>query len=206
MDIDGIVVGLGNPGIKYQNTRHNAGFIVLENFLKSINSNTHIEKVSSSKFSCVLFRVDFRHQGTWLFAFPQTFMNLSGESVEPLLAWYKCDINKLLIVHDELDLQPGRIQLKQGGGVAGHNGLKSISQRLSSHDYYRLRIGIGRPPDPANVSSWVLGHFGEEKESMEHAMIDSVNAINLIISNGMTKAMNEINMRKKQVKDLPNKN
>lgn len=203
MDIGGIIVGLGNPGIKYQNTRHNAGFIVLENFLKNISNDASLEKVSASKFSCVLFRADFRHQKPWFFAFPQTFMNLSGESVEPLLAWYKCSLDKLLIVHDELDLAPGRVQLKKGGGNAGHNGLKSISQRLNSQDYYRLRVGIGRPPDPSNVSSWVLGHFAEEKQIMEQAMDDSVNALHLIISNGMTKAMNEINIRKKEVKDLP---
>ena len=160
-----------------------------------------MEQISASKFSCVLFKVNFEKNIPWFFAFPQTFMNLSGECVQPLLAWYKTSAEKLIVVHDELDLSPGRIQLKKGGGAAGHNGLKSITQRLSTQEYYRLRIGIGRPKDPANVSSWVLSGFGEDKEFINQSQTEACKAIQSIMKDGITKSMNEINMRKK----IPNK-
>lgn len=201
MEIGGIVVGLGNPGNQYKNNRHNLGFLVLEQFLEEIAPKYRVEQVSTTKFSCVLFKVNFEKNIPWFFAFPQTFMNLSGECVQPLLAWYKTNHEKLIVVHDELDLTPGRIQLKKGGGAAGHNGLKSITQRLSTQDYYRLRIGIGRPPDPANLSSWVLGGFGEDKDLIIQSQKEACTGLMNIIQNGITKSMNEINMRKK----IPNK-
>ncbi len=198
MEIGGIIVGLGNPGSQYINTKHNIGFLVLEQFLEELAPKYRVEQVSASKFSCVLFKVVFENNIPWFFAFPQTFMNLSGECVQPLLAWYKAEPEKLIVVHDELDLSPGRIQLKKGGGAAGHNGLKSISQRLSTQDYYRLRIGIGRPQDSANLSSWVLGGFGENKELISQSQDDACKGLKNIIQNGLTKSMNEINMRKKK--------
>ncbi len=196
MELEGIMVGLGNPGIKYQNTKHNLGFLALEQFLESISKEYKLEKVSN-KFNCLLFRVDFGKK-TWLFAFPQTFMNLSGESVQPLLSWYKINHEKLYIVHDELDLPPGKIQLKKGGGIAGHNGLKSISERLSTNDYYRLRIGIGRPSDPSMLSSYVLSGFYDVEEETKKSINDTCLAIINIIKNGPVKAGNEINRRKKE--------
>lgn len=196
MEIGGFIVGLGNPGHQYKNTKHNLGFLVLTQLLEEMSSKYPIEQVSGQKFSCVLFKV-MHNKLPWFFVFPQTFMNLSGECVQPLLAWYKTGVEKLLVVHDELDLSPGRIQLKKGGGAAGHNGLKSITQRLSTQDYYRLRIGIGRPKDPAQLSSYVLGGLGEDKELIEQSQTDACNGILNIMENGITKAMNEINMRKK---------
>ncbi len=197
MEIGGIIVGLGNPGKQYQFTKHNLGFLVLEKLLEEIAVRHNVEQVSAGhKFNCTLFRADLQ-KSSWFFVFPQTFMNLSGECVQPLMAWYKVSQEKLLVVHDELDLSPGRIQLKLGGGAAGHNGLKSISQRLGTQDYYRLRLGIGRPKDANQLSSWVLGGFGEEKEAIENSINDSCGAIQKIIKLGYTKAMNEINMRKK---------
>ena len=198
MEIGGIIVGLGNPGNQYKNNRHNLGFLVLEQFLEAIAPKYHVEQVSASKFSCILFKVTFEKNIPWFFAFPQTFMNLSGECVQPLLAWYKTNPEKLIVVHDELDLTPGRIQLKKGGGAAGHNGLKSITQRLATQEYYRLRIGIGRPKDPANVSSWVLGGFGEDSELITQSQEEACSGLENIIQNGIVKAMNEINMRKKK--------
>lgn len=196
MEIGGFIVGLGNPGNQYKNTKHNLGFLILTQFLEDISSACIVEQVSGQKFSCVLFKVMFKNL-PWFFVFPQTYMNLSGECVQPLLAWYKTGVEKLIVVHDELDLSPGRIQLKKGGGAAGHNGLKSITQRLSTQDYYRLRIGIGRPKDPAQLSSYVLGCLGEDKELLEQSQLDACKGILNIMENGIIKAMNEINMRKK---------
>lgn len=197
MNIQGVVVGLGNPGAQYKNTKHNMGFLALEKFLENLPSSARIEKLSSNKFSCILFRVDFSSNNTWLFAFPQTFMNLSGECVQPLLAWYKLSYEKLLVVHDELDLIPPRIQLKKGGGIAGHNGLKSISQKLGTLDFYRLRVGIGRPEHSSQVSSWVLTGFANQ-DDFHAAIEESSKAIENIINEGFAKAINTINVRKKK--------
>ena len=131
---------------------------------------------------------------------PQTFMNLSGDSVQPLMSWYKLSPQKLLVIHDELDLAPGRIKLKSGGGIAGHNGLKSIVQRLGTQDFYRLRIGVGRPPDKDNVISWVLGRFpSAEKVLAEASLKEATEAVLCFAACGPAKAANQYNGRKSPV-------
>lgn len=196
MEIGGILVGLGNPGSQYAATRHNIGFITLEAFLKDMAKDYRVEQISTSKFNGVTFKLAYKN-ADWICAFPQTFMNLSGDCVQPLLAWYKQSPEKLFVIHDDLDLIPGRIQLKKNGGNAGHNGLKSISTRLGTQDYFRLRIGIGRPKDSSQVSSYVLNGFGQDKEEIEHAIAASVLALKDIVEIGPVKAMNKINMKKK---------
>ncbi len=196
MELGGIIVGLGNPGLQYQNTRHNLGFMVLEQLLDELEKDCQIEKVSN-KFKCLLFKTIFERK-TWLFAFPQTFMNLSGECVQPLMAWYKTTVDKLYVVHDELDLPPGKIQLKLGGGFAGHNGLKSIAERLATQEFYRLRLGIGRPKDPSSLSSYVLNGFYEERELITDAKNIACTALVNIMKNGPIKARNEINRKEKK--------
>src|SRR3974377_671118 len=135
-----LIVGLGNPGKKYEHTRHNAGF-------------WHVERLAAQTGTAVRKDVKFqalvgRHaaSGAWLLL-PQSFMNLSGVPVQLLASFFKIPPAEILVVHDELDFAPGVAKLKQGGGIAGHNGLKDISGRLGSHDYWRLRIGIGHPGD-----------------------------------------------------------
>ncbi len=196
MEIGGALIGLGNPGIQYAATRHNLGFLTLEAFLKTMSKEYRIDQISASKFNGISFKLAYKNCD-WICAFPQTFMNLSGDCVQPLLAWYKIAPENLFVIHDELDLTPGRIQLKKGGGNAGHNGLKSISQRLGTQDYYRLRMGIGRPKDSAQVSSYVLGGFGQDKEAIEQAIEHGVQAIKTILELGPAKAMNTINAKKK---------
>ncbi len=196
MEIGGVLVGLGNPGSQYATTRHNMGFLTLEAFLKAMAKNYRVDQFSTSKFNGITFKLAYKN-ADWICAFPQTFMNLSGDCVQPLLAWYKVSPEQLYVIHDELDLIPGRIQLKKGGGNAGHNGLKSISTRLGTQDYFRLRMGIGRPKDSAVVSNYVLSGFGQDKEKIENAISLGVIALQDILELGSVKAMNKINMRKK---------
>lgn len=197
MEIKGVIVGLGNPGTQYATTRHNLGFLTLEAFLKDISTTHKVDQISTSKFNSITFKAEY-NSSTWICVFPQTFMNLSGDCVQPLLSWYKITPENLFVIHDELDLIPGRIQFKKGGGNAGHNGLKSISGRLGTQEYFRLRMGIGRPKDSSQVSSWVLGGFGQDKPLIEEAIKQGVCAIKDIIELGTIKAMNKINTKKKE--------
>ena len=196
MEIGGVIVGLGNPGSQYAATRHNIGFITLEAFLKTMAKDYRVDQISASKFNGITFKLAYKN-ADWICAFPQTFMNLSGDCDQPLLAWYKVSPEQLYVIHDELDLPAGRIQLKKGGGNAGHNGLKSISTRLGSQDYFRLRLGINRPKDSSMVSNYVLSGFGQDKEEIEHAVSASIIALQDILELGPVKAMNKINMKKK---------
>lgn len=155
MKIKGIIVGLGNPGKQYKTTRHNIGFMFIDKLIAITSAN----KLSSKKFYCDLWETTTIIEN-WLLAKPQTYMNLSGDAIQPLIPWYHIDKDNLLIIHDELDLPLGKMKLKQGGGTAGHNGLKSIIQQLGTKDFYRLRIGIGRTSLPSeNTISWVLSRF-----------------------------------------------
>ncbi len=162
MEYNGILVGLGNPGPKYTGTRHNLGFELIDYLLA--NTSGVVESMSGAKFKCELWRCKLfdtptRGSGWWLLAKPQTYMNLSGESVQPLLAWHKLTPNHLVVLHDELDIAVGALRFKTGGGNAGHNGLKSITQHLGTPDFHRLRLGIGRPEHQTqDISNWVLSH------------------------------------------------
>lgn len=167
MDFSGVLVGLGNPGPSYDGTRHNCGFALVENLLRAVSrEGGDVQEVSGSKFSCRLWRLRSPLLGgVWLAAMPQTYMNLSGQCVQPLLAWHKVSPDRLLVAHDELDIPPGELRFKLGGGNAGHNGLKSITQQLGTPDFYRLRIGIGRPPVRGDVSNWVLGRPASDDQT-----------------------------------------
>lgn len=167
MDFSGVLVGLGNPGPSYEGTRHNCGFALVEGLLRAVaREGGDVQEVSGSKFSCRLWRLRSPLLGgVWLAAMPQTYMNLSGQCVQPLLAWHKVSPDRLLVAHDELDIPPGELRFKLGGGNAGHNGLKSITQQLGTPDFYRLRIGIGRPPARGDVSNWVLGRPASDDQA-----------------------------------------
>ena len=145
MDYRGVLVGLGNPGPKYDGTRHNTGFLLLDRLLDMAHLDGSVSEQNGKRFDCELWRVQLEALGgTWLVAKPLTYMNLSGQCVQPLLAWHKMSPRDLVVVHDELDLPPGALRFKFGGGNAGHNGLKSITERLGTPDFYRLRLGIGQ--------------------------------------------------------------
>jgi PTH1 family peptidyl-tRNA hydrolase len=155
--MDQLIIGLGNPGIKYHHTRHNIGFDVVEEFT-SLKNLRWTEKFKG------LYTV-YNHDGSKIyFLKPQTFMNLSGESVVPLMNFFKITIENILVIHDEIDLPFGTVAFKNGGGLAGHNGLKSIAGLLGSQEFKRLRMGVGRPVH-GDVSNWVLsGYMGEDND------------------------------------------
>ncbi len=196
MEIGGLVVGLGNPGKEYAGTRHNMGFAVVEEFLRSVPA----EKVSN-KFKALLWRVVLPGTSvTWLFAMPQTYMNKSGEPTLAVMQWYKVPVEKLLVIHDELDLPVGRIKFKPGGGVAGHNGLKSLASCLGTQNFYKLRMGIGRPAHilGADVAPYVLGRFApQEREIIEKTIPLAVQAVQLFMEKGPVQATNIMNTREK---------
>jgi PTH1 family peptidyl-tRNA hydrolase len=155
--MDRLIVGLGNPGTKYQHTRHNIGWDVFEE-LSFAHDLKWVDKFKG------LYSVYNNEADKIYFLKPQTFMNLSGESVQPLMNFFKIPLENTLVVHDELDLPFGTIAFKKGGGLAGHNGLKSIAASLGTQDFRRVRMGIGRPVH-GDVSNWVLsGYTGEDND------------------------------------------
>ncbi len=158
-----LIAGLGNPGPEYAQTRHNAGF----RFLDAVVSDSGMQWRHESRFSGDAGRLSVAGKELWLLA-PRTFMNHSGEAVAKLAHYYKIPVAEILVVHDELDLAPGAVRLKIGGGNGGHNGLTDVTEKLGSPDYLRLRIGIGHPGSAAQVVSYVL----KRAPSSEQALID----------------------------------
>lgn len=156
-----LIVWLGNPGLKYDKTRHNIGFAMIdaraeqEGFLWQQESKYKAEVSIWEKSGEKL-----------LLCKPQTYMNLSGEAVAPLARFYKIEAKDILVVHDEIDFVTGRLALKLGGSAAGHNGLKSIIQKFGSADFYRLRIGVDRPAVSSQVADWVLSSFKPEERAL----------------------------------------
>jgi len=148
-----LIVGLGNIGKTYENTRHNIGFIAIDEILKNINYST----INKPAFKGELFK-----SGDYLFLKPATYMNLSGESVGAVANFYKIDNDDIIVIHDDLALKLGALRFKRGGGHGGHNGLKSIDSHIGN-DYHRIRIGIDRPEDKSLVVDYVLGKFKDEE-------------------------------------------
>lgn len=167
MALAGLIVGLGNPGTEYSTTRHNLGVLLMDYILESVDRHGRVEKLSSSKNPYILHRGTLPHSDSWLFLQPLTYMNLSGQAVQPVAAYYKLHPESILVLHDELDLPLGRMKMKRGGGNAGHNGLKSIEQHLGTANFSRMRLGIGKPAG-YDTSSFVLGKFSaQERETLD---------------------------------------
>lgn len=166
--MDGMIVGLGNPEPKYLDTRHNLGFLVVDELISRCGASS----LSGGKFKAELWKARVSG-GDWLLVKPQTYMNLSGESVQPLAAWHRLEPPQILVIHDDLDLAPGRMKFKKGGGNAGHNGLKSITQMLGTPDFYRLRLGIGRPQVGETIG-WVLGRLSSADRLAFENMLPTV--------------------------------
>lgn len=170
MSIVSLIVGLGNPEPKYVGTRHNIGFAVVDELV----SRSGLAPQAGSKYKCNLWKG--RLAGSiddCLFAQPLTYMNLSGECVQPLAAWHRLEPSQILVIHDELDLPCGRMKFKKGGGNAGHNGLKSITQMLGTPDFYRLRVGIGKPL-VGDTYNWVLGKPSPEDRLAFDKMLPTI--------------------------------
>lgn len=159
-----LIVGLGNPGKTYAETRHNAGFRFLDLLKQQDNTSLKTE----SRFHGDAGQLRVGPHSLWLLA-PTTYMNHSGQSVAAMARFYKIPVEQILVVHDELDIQPGSVRLKVGGGCGGHNGLKDIAQHMGSRDFVRLRIGIGHPGASNKVEGYVL----KKAPKAEQAQIDS---------------------------------
>lgn len=178
-----LIVGLGNPGNKYSNTRHNIGWMCIENFVRSLDLKW------KEKFKAYYSEWSFGDKKVF-FLLPQTYMNLSGDSVVPAASFFKIDVPNILVIHDELDLPFGSMAFKSSGGHAGHNGLRSIIASLGKNDFCRLRLGIGRPPHPSyEVSDFVLSSFDElERAHLTDFLNHSKQALTCYLENGIAKA------------------
>ncbi|MFZ5555133.1 MAG: aminoacyl-tRNA hydrolase [Pseudomonadota bacterium] len=186
-----LVAGLGNPGPEYAETRHNAGFRWVERIAASCGASWRAE----AKFHGRVARAREGGQEVWLIE-PGTYMNLSGRAVAALARFYRIAPQSILVAHDELDLVPGVVKLKRGGGVAGHNGLKDIAAALGTPDFWRLRIGIGHPGQGADVANYVLKPpRREEAAAIEDALARSLDLWPLIAAGNLEAAMLKLHTR-----------
>ena len=177
-----LIVGLGNPGSRYQFTRHNIGFMVLEKLAAQLEVD-----LKQKSFDALWNRGKVAGINVIL-AMPQTYMNLSGNAARKLLAYFKVDISNLIVIHDDLDLPFGAVRLKAGGGDAGHKGLKSIITCLGSADFMRVRMG--KPLDKSRVEDYVLQRFdSEETDSLQQIIQLAAEAVTDIVTSGMQQAM-----------------
>jgi peptidyl-tRNA hydrolase, PTH1 family len=180
-----LVVGLGNPGKEYERTRHNAGFWLVERFAQS--SGFTLRK--DPKFKALVGK---NAAGAW-FLLPQSFMNLSGQPVQMLAGFFRIKPEEILVVHDELDFAPGVARVKQGGGIAGHNGLRDISQRVGSHEYWRLRIGVGKPPAGIEGGDYVLQKpSADDKAAIDQAIDRSLQALPEMLTGDIQAAIQKL--------------
>jgi PTH1 family peptidyl-tRNA hydrolase len=187
-----LVVGLGNPGKKYEKHRHNVGFMTVDRLHDAVGLPAWKEK-----FSGVFSRGTAFGEDVMLLK-PMTFMNLSGDSVQPAAAFVKADPSHVIVVHDELDLPFGDVRLKLGGGHAGHNGLRSIIERLGA-DFLRVRVGVGRPPPGfrGEVADFVLSGFDPvESASIPDIVSRALDAVRLVCEKGFSQAQNVVNTKK----------
>jgi PTH1 family peptidyl-tRNA hydrolase len=187
--LDLLVAGLGNPGREYVATRHNVGFLVADELARRLGGSWR------AKFSGDLAEV--RLDGLRLALLkPQTFMNESGRSVGAAVRFFKVAPADVLVVHDEVDLEPGRLQARLGGGLAGHNGLRSVAQHLGTPDFARLRIGVGRPErgDPRPVADFVLSEFPPEL-NVDSLVAKAADAVESVAAEGLEEAQNRFNER-----------
>ena len=179
-----LFVGLGNPGADYEATRHNAGFWWIDALAQQLG----IRLVADKSYQGLVARANINGETVWLLK-PQTFMNLSGRSVAAIARFFKIAPDQILVVHDELDILPGLLKLKQGGSHAGHNGLRDIHDQLGSADYWRLRIGIGHPGVKSEVIHWVLQKPTQaQRQTIEECIERSLATMPLLLAGEMGKA------------------
>ena len=183
-----LIVGLGNPGPRYENTRHNLGFIVLDQLALSCGIRDWREEGGG------LVATGSLRGSSVVLIKPQTYMNLSGECVGRLVRYYKVPVQSVIVVHDELDVPFGSCKVKCGGGDAGHNGLKSITSHLGSADYVRFRVGIGRPPHKSfAIEDWVLSRFSASDESTVSELKErTLRGIVAFIESGLAEAQRAV--------------
>jgi len=188
------LIGLGNPGKKYSRSRHNIGFLLLENLSKKYNSNFSLK--DKLKSSCSEFKIN---NSTYRLFLPNTFMNNSGDAVRAIVDWYKINLDQIFIIVDDKDLPLGKIRFRKKGSSGGHNGLKSIIEKLQTHEFNRIRIGIGSPPSNTeiknfNTISHVLGNISlEEKLILDKVYKRVIESIEQMTIKKEEHIMNELN-------------
>lgn len=186
-----LIVGLGNPGPQYEATRHNAGFWFVDEVARACGGDLRHD----NKFHGEACKVRIEGQDVWLLK-PMTFMNRSGQAAGALAHFYKIPPEAILVVHDELDLPPGALKLKKGGGHGGHNGLRDLIARLGSKEFIRLRVGIGHPGHSSQVTGYVLGKPpAAEREEVEAALRAALDSLPDIVGGELEKAMNRLHSR-----------
>lgn len=197
-----IIVGLGNPGSKYRNTRHNMGFETVEMLSSKFSIPTDFLK---HKAMCGKGMID---GSKVILAMPQTFMNLSGQSVRELTDYYKIDVeSELIVIYDDIDLEPGQVRIRKSGSAGGHNGMKDIVKCLGSTNFYRIRVGVGAKPSQMDLADYVLGHFTDkEREDIYKGISLAAEGVSIIINDGIDAAMNKINSQKKKENKKENTN
>lgn len=181
-----IIVGLGNPTSKYEKTRHNIGFDVIDSLADKYSIN-----ICNAKHRALCGTGIIEGEKVLLMK-PQTFMNLSGEAVADAVNFYKCDPSvDLIIIYDDISMDPGRTRLRAKGSAGGHNGIKNIIAHLGTENFRRIKVGVGAKPDGWDLADYVLGHFSPaDRKAVDEAVDRSVNAISTILSQGFDKAMN----------------
>ena len=182
-----IVVGLGNPGNQYKDTRHNIGFLVVDELARRWNTPSWKRRYDAEVS-------EHRAIGPVLLVKPQTFMNLSGNSVREAAKFYKTPSTDIVVIHDDLDLPAGRLRIRERGGSGGHRGIESILTQLGSDEFVRVRFGVGRPPAGWDSADYVLGRFAsEEQDLIREAVTKAADAIEMILKEGAAPAMNRYN-------------
>lgn len=183
-------MGLGNPGADYARTRHNVGWFVIDELARRWSID-----VGEKKFRALLGAGNIRTRPVVLLE-PQTYMNLSGEAVGPAAGFWRLAPESIIALHDDIDLAPGVIRIKQGGGHGGHNGLRSMDQHLPSNNYFRVRLGVGRPVH-GEVTNWVLSRFGAtEQNVVDHLVSHGADAVEGLLADGLLATQNRIHTLK----------
>ena len=183
-----LIIGLGNPEEKYDNTRHNMGFNTINKIAKQYNAS-----INKNKFQGLYENAIIEGQKVILIK-PQTYMNLSGNCVKEFVEFYKIKKEEILIIYDDMDIEPGKIKIRKKGSSGGHNGMKSIIQMLGTEEFPRIRIGIGRPKNSGDEINYVIGAIPEdEMPKLEEGVEKAKEAVIEIIKNGVDSAMNKLN-------------
>ena len=183
-----LIVGLGNPGSKYERTRHNVGF----DFVNYLANKSNVSWQNKARFQGEYAKINVANTDVHLLK-PQTFMNLSGQSVSALAKYFGIHANEVVVVHDELDLNPGTVRLKLSGGHGGHNGLRDIERHLGTKEYLRIRIGIGHPGNASQVSNYVLKSASvQEQIEIENTILRTVDQLENIIKGNNAQVMNTL--------------
>ena len=186
-----LIVGLGNPGKQYEHTRHNIGFDVMDALAEKYNISISEKKHKALCGKGVINGVKV------VLAKPQTYMNLSGESVAELVNYYKMDPEEeMIVIYDDIDLDPGQLRIRKKGSAGGHNGIKNIIQELGTQKFVRIKVGVGAKPQGWDLADYVLGRFGsEDRKLVDEAQDRACKAVELILSDGPDAAMNEFNKK-----------